>query len=230
MGSWTKLEAGGILISFMALLVLFSLGSLGLLRVTSRHGTRMFLEVFRNVGVLVKEKVEELKALERVAEGGGLNEVEKERKRLLCRDLERSLLQEEISWRQKSRIKWFKEGDKYTKFIHQIANVNRRFNTIDTLFINGTLFKGRLWIALFPNLKTLLLKADKLWTQCSSPMNAWIVALSPGTLGCFVNWTLRRLMTMLIGTFCCIFIGDVSLGRNGVRRSSFASLRPRFRC
>jgi hypothetical protein len=72
--------------------------------------------VFGNVGALIKERVEELKALETTAEGGGLSEEERERKRQLCRDLERALLQEEISWRQKSRIKWLKEGDKCTKF------------------------------------------------------------------------------------------------------------------
>jgi hypothetical protein len=53
--------------------------------------------VFGNVGVLIKERVEELKALESAAEGGGLSEEERERKRILCRDLERALLQEEIS-------------------------------------------------------------------------------------------------------------------------------------
>ena len=40
-----------------------------------------------------------LKALESAAEGGGLSEEERERKSVLCRDLERALLQEEISWR-----------------------------------------------------------------------------------------------------------------------------------
>jgi hypothetical protein len=95
--------------------------------------------VFGNIGALVKERVEELKSLELAAEGGGLSEEDKERKRLLCRDLERSLLQEEICWRQKSRIKWLKEGDKCTKFFHLMANSNRRFNNIDSLLINGSL-------------------------------------------------------------------------------------------
>jgi hypothetical protein len=80
-----------------------------------------------------------LKALEITAEGGGLTEEERERKRQLCRDLERALLQEEISWRQKSRIKWLKEGDKCTNFFHLMANSNKRYNTIDSLHINGVL-------------------------------------------------------------------------------------------
>jgi hypothetical protein len=95
--------------------------------------------VFGNIGALVKEKVEELKILELATEGGGLSEEEKERKRLLCRDLERSLLQEEICWRQKSKIKWLKERDKCKKKFHLMANSNRRFNTIDSLHINVSL-------------------------------------------------------------------------------------------
>jgi hypothetical protein len=94
--------------------------------------------VFGNVGVLIKERTDELKALESAAERGGLNEEQRERKRILCRDLERALLQE-ISWRQKSRIKWLKEGDKCTKFFHLMANSNKRYNTIDSLHIDGAM-------------------------------------------------------------------------------------------
>jgi hypothetical protein len=83
--------------------------------------------------------VDELKALELATEGGGLSEEERERKSLLCRDIERTLLQEEISWKQKSRVKWLKEGDKCTKFFHLMANSNKRFNTIDFLLIDESL-------------------------------------------------------------------------------------------
>jgi hypothetical protein len=95
--------------------------------------------VFGNVGALVKERMDELKALELATEGGGLSEEERERKRTLCRDIERALLQEEISWKQKSRVKWLKEGDKCTKFFHLMANSNKRFNSIESLIIDGSL-------------------------------------------------------------------------------------------
>jgi hypothetical protein len=55
--------------------------------------------VFGNIGVMIKEIVDELKALELVVEERGLSEKEKVRKSLLYRDLEKALLQEEISWR-----------------------------------------------------------------------------------------------------------------------------------
>jgi len=48
-------------------------------------------------------------------------------------------MQEEVSWRQKSRVLWLKEGDKCTKFFHWIANSNRRFNAIESLSVNGSI-------------------------------------------------------------------------------------------
>jgi hypothetical protein len=80
-----------------------------------------------------------LKVLDSIEEVRLLTEEEKERKRQIGRELEASLLQEEISWRQKSRIRWLKEGDKCTKFFHQVANANRRNNSIESLVVDGTL-------------------------------------------------------------------------------------------
>jgi hypothetical protein len=100
---------------------------------------RWNLEEFGDVRDKNKASSEELKALDRLEEERSLNEVEKERKRQICRELEASLLQEEISWRQKSRIRWLKEGDKCTKFFHQVANANRRNNSIESLVVDGTL-------------------------------------------------------------------------------------------
>jgi hypothetical protein len=95
-------------------------------------------EVFGDVGVRTKAWVEELELLDSYKEGRGLSEEEKERKRRLASELEASLLQEEICWRQKSRVRWLKEGDKCTKFFHQVANANRRNNSIESLSVNGS--------------------------------------------------------------------------------------------
>ena len=48
-------------------------------------------------------------------------------------ELERTLLLDEVSWRQKSRVQWLKEGDKNTKFFHRTANANRRNNCIEVM-------------------------------------------------------------------------------------------------
>ena len=86
--------------------------------------TRWSIEEFGNVEARNKAWAEELKQLDRFEEDRGLSEEEKERRRVLTTDLETSLLQEEISWRQESRVRWLKEGDKCTKFFHQVANAN----------------------------------------------------------------------------------------------------------
>jgi hypothetical protein len=95
-------------------------------------------EVFGNVGVRNKAWAEELDFLDRIEEVRRLSEEEKERMRVLVSDLEASLLQEEISWRQKSRVRWLKERDKCTKFFHQVASANRMNNTIESLIVDGS--------------------------------------------------------------------------------------------
>ncbi|XP_077252684.1 uncharacterized protein LOC143892103 [Tasmannia lanceolata] len=47
------------------------------------------------------------------------------------------ILHEEISWRQKSRVHWLKEGDKNTAYFHAMASARRRRNRISSLNING---------------------------------------------------------------------------------------------
>ena len=52
-------------------------------------------------------------------------------------DFKRWALAEEISWRQKSRETWLKEGDRNMGFFHRTANAHRRRNFINSISING---------------------------------------------------------------------------------------------
>jgi hypothetical protein len=47
----------------------------------------------------------------------------------------------------KFRALWLKDGDKYTKSFHKVANSNRRKNSIDSLLIEGTLSTNRVEIS-----------------------------------------------------------------------------------
>ena len=48
-------------------------------------------------------------------------------------ELEKTMLLEEISWRQKSSIQWLKVVDKNTKFFHRTANAHRQNNLIESM-------------------------------------------------------------------------------------------------
>ncbi|KAK3230652.1 hypothetical protein Dsin_002533 [Dipteronia sinensis] len=49
----------------------------------------------------------------------------------------RSLRKEEQTWRQKSRVRWLKEGDKNTKLFHLLANDRKRRNFIGDITVEG---------------------------------------------------------------------------------------------
>ncbi|XP_062079259.1 uncharacterized protein LOC133783627 [Humulus lupulus] len=60
------------------------------------------------------------------------------------KNLNEVLKREEIFWKQKSRIKWLREGDRSTKFFHASTIIRRRRNYISTLkSFEGTWTYGR---------------------------------------------------------------------------------------
>jgi len=97
------------------------------------------VEVFGNVERNKRKLLEELQAVETVEDSRALVEEEIHKKLEVVSELERCLLLEEVCWRQKSRVRWLKEGDKCTKFFHSIANLNRRYNSIDSLLIGDSI-------------------------------------------------------------------------------------------
>jgi hypothetical protein len=71
------------------------------------------------------ELMNELQGLESKENQGLFTGEDRVRRLNAQTELEETLLLDEVSWRQKSRIQWLKEGDKNTKFFHRNANANR---------------------------------------------------------------------------------------------------------
>ncbi|XP_077226202.1 uncharacterized protein LOC143859364 [Tasmannia lanceolata] len=93
-----------------------------------------------NRKVWLECRIEELATLEESGLGNvnsreELGRVKEEHKGLL--------LHEEITWRQKSRVRWLKEGDKNSAYFHALASARRRKNRIEYLEDNGIKVSGK---------------------------------------------------------------------------------------
>lgn len=77
----------------------------------------------------LKKKRKKLKKLNE----GNLTVSQLERRRLLLRELDELVRQEEVYWKQRSRALWLVEGDRNTKFFHQRASARKRKNAIRIL-------------------------------------------------------------------------------------------------
>ena len=94
-------------------------------------------ETFDDVNLPKNHLLVSIQNLDEMEEVRHLLSGEKLTKDQLTNELEKVLLMDEISWRQKSRATWLWEGDKNTRFFHRVANSNCRFNTIGHLSVNG---------------------------------------------------------------------------------------------
>ena len=82
----------------------------------------------------------ELNEFDLLVEGRQLSAEERLGRMKFATDLEKAILLDEISWRQKFRTLWLREGDKNTKFFHRLSNSHRRNNSISSRLIKGELY------------------------------------------------------------------------------------------
>ena len=95
------------------------------------------VEVFRDIERHKKELEEELGELDRIGEDRELTAEEIIKRNECSHKLERTLFQEEVSWRQKSRALWLKEGDRNTGYFHRVTNSHRRTNIMAVMMVDG---------------------------------------------------------------------------------------------
>ncbi|KAL4388297.1 hypothetical protein GQ457_09G027380 [Hibiscus cannabinus] len=85
----------------------------------------------------IKALEEEIQALESSLYQGQVDSRIHKRISELRGKLWQELRKEERAWLQKSRLKWFREGDRNTKFFHLSASNRRRYNSLNGILFNG---------------------------------------------------------------------------------------------
>lgn len=83
--------------------------------------------------------LEQIGSLENIQEARPLTDDELMMKAQWAMEYEETARNEEIHWRQRSRIQWIKEGGKNTKYFHRMASASKRINIIDSLMIDGVM-------------------------------------------------------------------------------------------
>ena len=94
-------------------------------------------EVFGKVETNKKDALRRVVFWDDLEKERELKDEEAEDRVIAKADFKRWALAKEISWRQKSRETWLKEGDRNTGFFQRSANTHRRRNYITSISING---------------------------------------------------------------------------------------------
>jgi hypothetical protein len=97
--------------------------------------------VFGDVGIRRQQLQCELQAYDEKESLSSLSPEEHILREVCKAELESVAQLEEVSWRQKSRSLWLKEGDNNTKFFHKMANSHRRYNYMDKVEVDGVVFE-----------------------------------------------------------------------------------------
>ena len=95
------------------------------------------IEVFGRVDLKKNEALNRISFWDDVEKDKVLSLEEAEKREKAREDFKEWVDLEEVSWRQKSREIWLKEGDRNTGFFHRMANSHRRRNSINSICING---------------------------------------------------------------------------------------------
>nr|XP_016443887.1 PREDICTED: uncharacterized protein LOC107769198 [Nicotiana tabacum] len=100
-------------------------------------------ETYGKLETRKSKALDELMAIEQASENRLTTQAEKEKILSLKMELLQIAKAEEVSWRQKSRCLWLKEGDRNTKYFQRVANSCRRNNHIKKLMVGDEIIEDK---------------------------------------------------------------------------------------
>ncbi|XP_060211899.1 uncharacterized protein LOC132639472 [Lycium barbarum] len=108
----------------------------GCLSVGSAVAGRRIANMELSCRASLEEEFTHIKQSETIEDQRILTDDELLQKAHLAMEFEEVATNEEIAWKQRSRIQWLKYGDKNTNCFHRIATVHKRFNSMDHLDVD----------------------------------------------------------------------------------------------
>lgn len=99
------------------------------------------MEEFRDLAFRKKCLLSELLGLDGREDLSGLSQEDQSHRIQIKGEIANLASLEEISWRQKSRILFVKEGDNNTHFFHRVANSHKRTNHIRGIEVDGAFYE-----------------------------------------------------------------------------------------
>ncbi|KAH1261405.1 putative ribonuclease H protein [Glycine max] len=128
-------------------------------------------------GVINASKIQNLKKELNALEAGGnasiLSQAERDLKKSLQEQLWNAAHAYESMLRQKSRVKWIKEGDRNSAYFHRMINHRRRFNAIRGLIIADNIRVLKSVLRIFEMVSGLKINYAKSQYGCLGKSESW---------------------------------------------------------